>query len=338
MAVERWTTPGLPGTGGTFVPSVEDFLVEELPLYEPAGEGEHLYIRFEKRGLATRDVLRRVQSTFGVAETDVGYAGLKDKHATTVQTISVRGVAEPDAARLDGDGVRVLWARRHRNKLRVGHLAGNRFELVVRGAPHDALQRATAILSLLAAGGVANFYGEQRFGVAGGNVAEGREALLRGGRGLPHWKAKFLLSALQSSLFNEVLVRRLAGGSFARVLTGDLLQKVESGGTFECADAAVDQPRYDSFEVSITGPIFGAEMRRPAGEPAALEASVLEAAALSLDDFSRVVKLAPGSRRPLRVKLVDAEAVEEGGALRVRFSLPAGAYATVVADELVKPV
>jgi tRNA pseudouridine13 synthase len=117
-----------------------------------------------------------------------------------------------------------------------------------------------------------------------------------------------------------------------------LLQKVESGGTFECTDAAVDQPRYDSFEVSITGPIFGAEMRRPVGEPAALEASVLEAAALSLDDFSRVVKLAPGSRRPLRVKLVDGEAVEEGGALRVRFSLPAGAYATVVADELVKPV
>src|SRR5713101_1227537 len=89
-----WLTRGLAGTGGRFVPSPDDFAVEELPLYEPSGEGEHLYLRIEKRGLTTREIVRRAVEGFGVAETDVGYAGLKDKHAVTVQTISVRGIPE----------------------------------------------------------------------------------------------------------------------------------------------------------------------------------------------------------------------------------------------------
>lgn len=334
----RFETRELAGTGGTFDASPADFSVEELPLYEAVGDGEHLYVRFEKRGLTTRDVLRAAMRTFDLPEADVGYAGLKDKHATTIQTISLRGVAETDAARLEGEGVRVLSARKHRNKLRVGHLAGNRFRLRVRGVDPAAAARATAILGALTARGLPNFYGQQRFGVAGDNVAEGMEVVRRGGRGVPHWKAKLLVSSLQSALFNEVLARRMAGGTHRVVLAGDFLQKVDSGGAFLCTDPAVDGPRFERFEVSITGPIFGAEMRAAEGEPGRLEAEVLAQAQLARDDFKRVAKFAPGTRRALRAKVEEARAELDDDGLVVSFRLPPGSYATVLVDEVMKPV
>lgn len=329
-------TQALPGTGGTFTPSVLDFEVEEVPLYLPCGEGDHLYITFEKQGLTTRDVVTRAAQVFGAAEPEIGYAGLKDKHATTRQTISIHGAKEADAARLDGDGVRVLGAKLHKNKLRVGHLVGNRFRAVVRGTEPGALERAQAVLEVLGARGLPNVYGEQRFGAGGGNVAAGRAILLEGRREKP-WKAKLLLSALQSDLFNRVLEARMARGAFDRVLCGDVLQKVASGGLFTSADAAVDQLRFDGFEVSITGPIFGPKMRAPTGEPAAWEAEVLASAGLTLADFRRGGRLTEGTRRPLRVPVGAPSAVAVDGGVELRFELPAGAYATVLIDEVVKP-
>ena len=336
-AETRFETRGLAGTGGAFTASPEDFHVEELPLYEATGDGEHLYVRFEKRGLTTRDVVRRALRTFDLPETDVGYAGLKDKRATTIQTISLRGVAEADAVRMEEEGVRVLSARKHRNKLRVGHLAGNRFRLVLRHADADGAARAAAILEALTARGLPNYYGAQRFGMRGDNALEGREVLRRGGRGVPHWKAKLLVSALQSALFNEVLARRMSAGTHRVVAVGDVLQRIESHGTFICADAAIDGPRFEQFEVSITGPIFGAEMRAAEGEPGAQEALVLEQAELTVADFRRVAKFAPGTRRALRAKVLEARAEVVDGALVLSFTLPPGSYATVLVDEVMKP-
>lgn len=338
----RWLTSSLPGTGGSFTTSVEDFAVEELPLYEACGDGEHLYVRFEKRGLSTRDVVRRAIERLRLPEPEVGYAGLKDKHARTVQTISLPRVSEADAKAIEGDGVVILSAVRHKNKLRVGHLAGNRFEMVIRPEPGAAFDeaaagRARAVLELLASAGFPNFFGAQRFGIDGGNVDAGREALRRGGRGMPHWKAKFAISALQSALFNDVLLRRMESGQFSTVLAGDVLQKVGSGGIFPCAEPAVDQLRFDAFEISVTGPIFGAEMRAAEGVPGEHEAAVLAAGGLSVEDFKKAHKLAPGTRRQLRAPVKDASVRLDSGNLVVSFQLPSGSYATVLIDELVKP-
>src|SRR5262249_9688433 len=119
--IAPYVTPDRPGTGGAIKRTPSDFEVEEIPLYRPCGEGEHLYIYIEKTGLSTPELVARAAGIFAVPERQIGYAGLKDKWARTRQTISVPGISDIDALRLNGPGVRVLDASPHRNKLRVGH-------------------------------------------------------------------------------------------------------------------------------------------------------------------------------------------------------------------------
>src|SRR6266850_4069105 len=174
-------TPELPGIGGLVRVSEDDFRVEELPLYQPSGEGEHAYLEVEKRGRNTADVARELAAALGASERDVGYAGLKDKRAVAVQRFSVplppREAGEAAlrrAAELRGEGFRVREARRHLNKLKPGHLRGNRFTIVIRGfapAGPEALARAEAICAALRSRGAPNLFGPQRFGKRGDNAS-----------------------------------------------------------------------------------------------------------------------------------------------------------------------
>ena len=173
-----YLTAKVPGTGGTIKESPEDFLVEELPLYTPCGEGEHLYLLVEKEGITTHELLHRLAKALGLRERDIGYAGLKDARATTRQTVSVTGVTPEKALDLQLDNIRVLDARFHRNKLRLGHLAGNRFTIRLRQVKGDALEHALDTLHILQQTGVPNRFGEQRYGVLGNSHRIGR-ALLR---------------------------------------------------------------------------------------------------------------------------------------------------------------
>lgn len=163
----EFLTAAIPGTGGSIKETLEDFLVEEIPLYLPCGEGEHLYLEVEKRGLTTFDLLQRLAKALKIKEREIGYAGLKDARATTRQTLSLPGVSPEAVAGLSIEGVRILSARRHRNKLRLGHLAGNRFRIRVRGVAAGALDSARASLEQLQRQGVPNRFGEQRYGVLG---------------------------------------------------------------------------------------------------------------------------------------------------------------------------
>jgi tRNA pseudouridine13 synthase len=328
-----------------FVPSPETFVVEELPAYEPAGEGEHTYLWLEKRGLTTIDAVRRLARALGADARDVGYAGLKDRNAVTRQWISVPRVAPESALALNEPGLRVLEARRHGNKLRTGHLRGNRFEVVVTvaaGAEADLRAR----LDALAAAGVPNRYGEQRFGAAGDNAAAGL-AILRGERReRDHRLRKLLLSAAQADVFNRALdLRAAAPGGLRAVRGGDVLQKVATGGLFVTEDVDTDQRRVDAGELAITGPLPGGrEKEPPPGTPArAWEDEALAAAGASRDEFARAGRDLPGARRPLLVPLtlgeppVQPDPAPAGPgevALRLRFSLPSGSYATVVVSAL----
>ncbi|GAC1347683.1 MAG: hypothetical protein NVSMB23_27330 [Myxococcales bacterium] len=179
-------TPDLPGTGGVLRVSEADFRVEELPLYPAAGQGDHLFVAIEKVGRTTPEVAHELAAALGVAEREIGVAGLKDKRAFAVQRMSVplpRGTAGPQALAqaeafreralaASGDGWRVLSAERHGNKLRTGHLAGNRFRIVARGCVPEARARAEAVLARLRATGAANLFGPQRFGKRGDNAAD----------------------------------------------------------------------------------------------------------------------------------------------------------------------
>lgn len=172
-------TAGLPGVGGEIRRQPADFLVEELPLYVPCGTGEHLYLDIEKEGLTTFDLLNQLARALGCTERDLGYAGLKDARAISRQTISVPLRTSRDVASLQLPGIRILGVRQHTNKLRPGHLAGNRFRIRIRQPHPDARERAAAILGVLEDRGVPNRFGEQRYGLLGNSDHIG-QAILRG--------------------------------------------------------------------------------------------------------------------------------------------------------------
>lgn len=323
---------GLPPVQGLVKSVPEDFVVEERPAYLPSGEGEHLYLWVEKRGLSTQDVVSALARALGLRPGEVGAAGQKDRQAVTRQWLSVPAAAVPGALP-EGEGWRILESRRHGNKLRTGHLKGNRFGIRLRGAG-AAEAEARAILARLEATGVPNYYGPQRFG-RGGDNAEGGRALLEGRRrARGRFERRMLLSALQSALFNDWLDARIDDGLLGAALEGDLLQVRESGGVFWCDDPAVDGPRVAVGEVDPTGPIFGHRMRRPRGEALAREDRVLAAADLTIEAFAAGGRDTQGARRPARVPLGEAEVRSEGADLWVGFALPSGAYATVVLAEL----
>jgi tRNA pseudouridine13 synthase len=331
-------TGELPGSGGTLRRTPEDFRVDEVPAYLPSGAGPHLYVRVEKRGRTTRDVLRDLAARLGVPERDAGYAGLKDKDAVTTQWLSFPAARDPDPGTLAAAGVRVLEVSRHANKLRPGHLRANRFEIAVRGGD---LGRARACAAALAERGLPNFFGPQRFGAEGRNAEVGR-ALLRGEATPEARRAardRFLrrlsISAYQALLFNRWLEARMADGLFPAALRGDVLKKLDTGGLFTCEDPAVDGPRVARFEVSPAGPMFGHALRPAAHEALAREERILAAEHVALADFARGGGEAEGTRRAARLPVAVAlEPVEDG--YRVAFELPKGSYATIVMGELTK--
>ena len=154
---------GIPGTGGEIKRVPEDFIVEEIPLYEPRGEGVHTYLDIEKRGIPTFEAALRLSQYFGVKTRDIGYAGMKDSQAVARQRFSIERIPVEDALQAQIKGIRILDARLHTNKLRLGHLAGNRFTIRLRGAEPHALESAQKVLERLAEVGVPNYYGMQRF-------------------------------------------------------------------------------------------------------------------------------------------------------------------------------
>lgn len=174
-----YLTSGIPACGGTIKESPEDFLVEEIPSYLPCGSGEHCYLTIEKRGITTLEAIRRIAQNLKVVERDVGYAGMKDAVGVTRQAISIQRVSPEKACALELDGVKVLSASRHTNKLKLGHLKGNRFHIAVRGVSDDAAQNVSAILDLLQKRGVPNYFGPQRYGAQGNSHLIGA-AMLRG--------------------------------------------------------------------------------------------------------------------------------------------------------------
>jgi len=169
----------LPGSGGVIRKKPEDFQVTEVPLYEACGEGEFLFLLVRKRGMGTFEAVRRISDSLQVPEREIGYAGLKDARAVTTQWISVPSASEERVRALDLRGMTILDVRRHRHKLRVGHLRGNRFSIVVRGAPPGGAERAKTILDELLRRGAPNYFGEQRFGVRGESHLYGESILRR---------------------------------------------------------------------------------------------------------------------------------------------------------------
>jgi tRNA pseudouridine13 synthase len=170
----RYLTADLPGIGGVIKQHVKDFLVEELPLYPPSGEGAHTFFEIQKTGLSTFQAVRAIAAALGVPPNQIGYAGHKDAQAVTCQVLSVHDVPPNAVLALNVPGIDVTWAKRHRRKLKVGHLRGNRFTIRVRGVEGAALSACEPILEVLSHRGVPNRYGPQRFGMRGDSARLGQ--------------------------------------------------------------------------------------------------------------------------------------------------------------------
>ena len=351
----------------------EDFIVEELPLYEPTRTGTHTFFAIRKRNLSTFEAIRRIARDLQVGTQQFGYAGLKDKNAVTTQILSVEGVLPEQVMRIEQPDIEVLWAEQHPHKLRTGHLRGNQFQIILRDIPHNALPLTESTMKQLATEGVPNRFGAQRFGNKNDSHLIGKalvksdwDAVVRymitddalqvdetarrmqrelakkspekGVMCIPYRLRKLYLSAYQAYLFNHILEKRLP--YLDKLLEGDIAVKHDNGAPFLVVDATAEQSRADVFEISPSGPIFGYKMRLPTGDALALETSLLADEGVRFEAFRKVVGIRlPGTRRPLRMpmQLHEVSAVV-GEGVRLSFTLPAGGYATVVLEELMSSI
>lgn len=338
-----YKTKELLGTGGQIRKKIEDFIVKEIPLYEPVDEGEHLYVNITKEGLTTKEVQNKLASVLSLRQEDIGFAGMKDKNARTTQTFSIKTEKidkEPleDILEKIREQIPVIinWAKFHKNKLRIGHLLGNKFSIRITDLESidESYNRARKIIEELKKNGLPNFFGPQRFGFEGKNVQRGL-AIIKGGLVIREkWKRRLLISSYQSYLCNLYLVNRLKAGKFNDIMKGDIAKKYETGGMFEVKDAETEQKRYNEQEISFTAPIYGSKMWNATGPSGEFEEKILSDVGLTLEDFNRVKT--KGTRRLGRLLIPDIDVKLEENSLIVNFYLPKGSYATIVLREIMK--
>ena len=313
-----------------------DFRVDEIDAFEASGNGEHLLLTIEKRGTNTAFAARLIAQWAGVGEAAIGYAGLKDRHAVTVQRFSVHlpGREPPDIALLEAnEGLRVLARARHAKKLPRGALAGNRFTLVLREVRGER-EPVEARLRAIAARGVPNYFGEQRFGRGGGNVA-GALAMFAGRR-VPRAERGHLLSAARSQLFNRVLGVRVAAGNWDAALDGEVWMLDGSRSVFGPLPFDTTLAgRLSAFDIHPTAPLWGRGELRSDGAARSLETEALAGEeSLALRKGLEGAGLAQERRATrLRPRELAWEWCDDA-TLQLRFVLPPGTYATTVLAEL----
>ena len=313
----------------------EDFQVDELSAFEATGEGEHLLLEIRKRGANTVAVAKGLAQWADIPEMGVSYAGQKDRHAVTTQRFSVHlpKRVSPDIATLESDEIHVVSATWHNRKLQRGALAGNRFRRVLRDVQGDAAA-IDARLQTIAARGLPNWFGEQRFGRDGGNVPAA--LAMFGGRRVRQDQRSMLLSAARSALFNRVLAARVEQGNWDRPLEGEVWMLDGSRSVFGPEPMSeVLAERLARFDIHPSGPLWGVGEVRSTGEALALESAALadeQALALRAGLEGAGLKQERRSLR-LRPELLQHQWLQPD-VLEISFALPPGCYATAVLHEL----
>lgn len=311
----------------------EDFIVEEINAFEAHGEGEHLLLTIEKRGLNTAFVAKELAKWAGVGEMGIGYAGLKDRHAVTRQrfTVHLPKKIAPDFDAMNIEGVKLLEWQWHHRKLPRGALSGNRFNLTLRDIEGDK----TAIehrLENIRVHGLPNYFGEQRFGRERANV--GMALKMFAGDRVKREQRSIYLSAARSEIFNAALASRIRNKNWLNALEGEVWMINGSHSIFGPETFTDDlRTRFEKLEVHPTGPMWGKGELRTSGEVAEIESAV----AHSLPELCRGLEAADlkQERRSLRIQVQDlAWKWPQNDQLQCGFSLPPGAYATELLAEL----
>jgi tRNA pseudouridine13 synthase len=329
LIITEWAFAyGSPTGKGEIRTFPEDFIVEESLAFEPSGSGEHSFLQIQKTGENTEYVARQLARFANVRQRDIGFAGMKDRHAITTQWFSVwlpKG-DEPDWQNFETDGFKILSVTRHARKLKRGALSNNRFELTIRqwqGDKTKTIEQLTAIKNH----GVPNYYGSQRFGNGGQNVVKALE-MFRGAK-VGREQRSLYLSATRSFLFNHILSARIENESWATGLDGDVFMIDGSHSCFACETIDNDiRARLVQNNLHPTGALFGKGESRLTGKALVLEQNELEL-------FPELTKglIAFGlenDRRALRVNVANLSWEFNDDILKLKFNLPAGSYATAV--------
>jgi len=325
---------GAPPITGQLRVTPEDFLVREWLGFEADGEGDHWLLTVRKRGANTHWVAKQLAKLAQIHPRDVGFAGLKDRNAVTEQafTVPVRSAVGCAWDGVTGDGFEVLTAARHRRKLKRGALRGNDFEITVRELRGDTNALA-GHLETIAAQGVPNYFGPQRFGIEGGNLLRARQWLSGEIELHDRLERSFALSAARSAIFNAVLARRVADGTWNRLLAGDVANLDGSNSIFsvDALDEVLAE-RCRQLDIHPSGPLWGRGASRSQGEVAELEQQVVASESLLADALGKAGL--EQERRALRLRVSNIDWALEADQLRLKFRLPRGAFATAVLHEL----
>jgi tRNA pseudouridine13 synthase len=342
LRAEAWTRAALqpPRAHGAPLPPAtlkaipEDFYVEEQLSFAPSEAGPHWLLRVEKRTANTRWVAAEIARLAGVPGADVGYAGLKDRHAVAVQWFSVPKLAmsAESWSHVHTAEFKVLEARANSRKLRVGALSGNRFRIRLRNALWSR-EQLDLKLDALRAHGVPNYFGAQRFGRDGYNLDRVAAWVQSGNAPRGRAERSFVLSAARSLVFNAVLARRVEAGDWSQLAAGDLASLDGSGSHFSVT--AVDDDllrRLREFDIHPSGPLWGR------GDPASQGQALQHELAVSRE-LAPVADLLAASgltqeRRSLRCAIRELSSERDASTLTLSFSLGRGQFATAVLREI----
>ena len=331
---------GGPLATGVLRSSPEDFNVDEILGFDAGGEGPHALLRVRKRGANTEWVARELARAANCKPFDVGFAGMKDRNAVTTQFYTVpRGKRTAEEfLGLAGEGYEVIAAAPHQRKLPRGALAGNRFDITVREFECDAATLAGRVAGI-AAGGVPNYFGEQRFGRDAGNLVDVVRAAERGadagrGRSRGRGDAGFMLSGARSLIFNAILAQRVTDGTWNTLQSGDVANLDARGSVFPVDAVDADLiARVAALDVHPTAPLVGADAALSTGAVRAQEEAI---AALFPEALAVIARERMKSeRRALRIRIRALEHEYADGVLRLRFELPAGSFATTALREII---
>lgn len=357
-----YITKEFEGIGGKIKKKPEHFIVEEVPLYSPSGiqsknnPPEHLYINFTKQNLNTKDVQKEISKIFNVKKMNIGIAGLKDKNVISKQTMSV-SIRKPEERKekiveerlkqlSNKEGIKVNWYDWHTNKLRKGHILGNKFRIIISELPNEdyekdkLLKKTNDIVREMVSKGVPNYFGEQRFGTKNdsGESSNLNRSIkfIKGEKKFTGWIKNFLISVYQSYLLNQYLAKRVNEGKFDKLLVGDIAKKHSTGGLFEVLKENLEreQERYKKGEISFTAPLYGKKMWFP---PENSEAEIFEKKIFDEESFCKIEEIpSDGTRRLGRVfpESVNVKKHEEG--IELEFFLFKGSFATTILREIMK--
>ncbi|PHM16815.1 MAG: tRNA pseudouridine(13) synthase TruD [Sulfuricurvum sp. PD_MW2] len=338
-----------------FRQSARDFVVDEIPLYPFSGEGEHLVLHVRKKNLSTWQMIDIFSNHLGIKGRDIGYAGLKDKNAQTKQYISLPRKFESVLENFEHEGIKILEKTYHNNKIRVGHLKGNRFFIRLKKVNPTSAMKIHEALKMIKQYGMPNYFGFQRFGIDGENYKKG-EAILSGSLKERNKKlAQFYVNSYQSYLFNGWLARRIQISKLVesfdaeqlssvidlpqeelsamkaqkhpfKLIHGDVMMHYPYGKIFHYeSDEEVE--RFLKRDISITGLLSGKRATRSVGLSEAIEKEY-DAISSGIDGARRYGWIFP--------EAIEGEYKENDAWFELHFTLPKGCYATVLIEEIAK--